>query len=94
MTINDELTSLRLDWDANGVPRDAYSQISAVLDRHVGHGGPGGHAPRRGLTGAELERCGRCGLPRISHERLSGGCPGAFSDSPGAPPARREIWDE
>ena len=88
MTIGDDLTRLRLDWGANGVPRDAYSQISAVLEKHIGSPG---RAPRRELTPAELERCGRCDLPRICHERLSGGCAGAFSDSRPEAPARREM---
>lgn len=91
MTVSDELTRLRLEWGKSGIPRDAYVQIGEVLGRHIGKQGP---APRRKLTAAELERCRRCDLPRICHERLSNGCPGVFSDSPAPTPAKKEIWEE
>ena len=76
MSISDELTNLRLNWRVNGVPRDAHSKISAVLGRHVG---TNGRPPQKQRTEAELERCGRCRLPRVSHDRLARDCPGQFS---------------
>jgi hypothetical protein len=76
MSVADDLTRLRLKWDAEGTPPDACSQILAVVTRHVDPVDP----PPRPHTPNEGEWCDECGALKLNHEIMSPDCEAEYPD--------------
>jgi len=85
-SVADDLEALRASWGETGIPRDAASQILAVVCRHMDKPKLAWREP----TPNEGDWCELCGWPRSGHGVMVE-CVGQFAKQP---PREREAGEE